>query len=126
MLATQLNHFITNNEVVQNGVIQLDRYICNAVSGIPMADSSSTTLACIFEHDTATKTDTLSISFDGLLSGDVPVGSLLLQVDGVRAPPTTNVVTGFTFKTATANGDIIDQSTDPTAISLQVNTPLLA
>eukprot|EP00729_Bicosta_minor_P006073 gene6073-1463_t len=34
MLATQLNHFITNNEVVQNGVIQLDRYICNAVSGI--------------------------------------------------------------------------------------------
>ena len=34
MLATQLNHYITNNEVVANGVIQLDRYICNAVSGI--------------------------------------------------------------------------------------------
>ena len=34
MLATQLNHYLTNNEVVTNGVIQLDRYICNTVSGI--------------------------------------------------------------------------------------------
>ena len=34
MLATQLNHYITNNEVVANGVIQLDHYIINIVSGI--------------------------------------------------------------------------------------------
>ena len=32
MLATQLNGLITNNELVQNSVIQLDRYICNTVS----------------------------------------------------------------------------------------------
>jgi len=46
MLATQLNHFITNNEVVQNGVIQLDRYICNAVSGIKIIIILGMTQSC--------------------------------------------------------------------------------
>ena len=53
---------------------------CNAVSGIPV--SSGTSLNCIFEHNTNEGTedakDTLYVNFDGLLTGDVPIGSLLL------------------------------------------------
>lgn len=81
---------------------------CFAISGIPVASTTSSALSCIFEHDTATATDTLSIQFTGLLSADVPAGALLLQVEGVRAPPTTNLVSGFSFRTATSDGDIID------------------
>ena len=32
MLATQLNHLITENEIQEKGVIQLDRYISNTVN----------------------------------------------------------------------------------------------
>ena len=104
---------------------------CYAVSGIPTTSSaSSPPLSCIFEHNTnegaETAKDTLYVNFDGLLSGDVPVGSLLLQVDGVRSAPTTNAVSGFAFRTATADGEIIDQSTDPSPATLQVSTTATA
>ena len=51
---------------------------CVAISGIPVA--SGTKLACVFEHDTSTATDTLSVNFDGFLSGDVPIGTLSFSV----------------------------------------------
>lgn len=36
--------------------------LCDAISGIPMINSAiSSSLNCVFEHDTSTATDTLSV-----------------------------------------------------------------
>ena len=33
MLATQLNHYIEDGKIKKNGIIKLNKYICNAVGG---------------------------------------------------------------------------------------------
>lgn len=93
---------------------------CNAFSNIPV--TSNTELDCVLTH--GTDIDTLSISFNGLLTSDIAAASAIsFSVEGVRGPPTTSAITGFDFRTLNANGLVIDRSSDPTSVTLKVNSP---
>ena len=91
---------------------------CKAVSGLAL--TSGTTVECIFIHgDTI---DTLKVIFDGYLSSSVPPAtSISFKVSGVRAPPTTASITGFSFRTESKTGQIIDKSNSPNTISLKAD-----
>ena len=87
---------------------------CAAVSGISVG-----TLACEFTHGETT--DLLQVFFKGKVSEDVTAGSaILFTVEGVRGPPSTSPVSGFSFQTTSVNGDIIDRSAPDAQIELQV------
>ena len=78
---------------------------CDSVSNIPVI--TGTTLNCMFTHGETI--DILQVFFDGLLSDSIPAGTeLSLQVEGVRGPPTTTEQTGFSFRTTSVDGDLID------------------
>ena len=51
------------------------------------------------------------VLFNGFVTESVEAGAaILFTVDGVRGPPSTSPVFGFSFQTTSANGDIIDRT----------------
>ena len=71
------------------------------ITGLPSS------LHCVYTHGTTT--DILRVSFNNLLSSDIAaLTTLSFTVEGVRGPPTTSAVTGFSFKTTSSTGATID------------------
>ena len=59
------------------------------------------------------------MSFDNIPESNVSAGKTIsFTVDGVRAPPSLTPVTGFSFKTLSEDGFVIDQTDSATTISL--------
>lgn len=78
---------------------------CNSISNIPVL--SGTELNCMLSHGNSV--DTLTVLFDEYLSSRITGGTTLsFSIEGVRAPPTTSVTTGFALRTSTKDGDVID------------------
>ena len=58
-------------------------------------------------------------------AGAVAAGrQISVLVQGVRAPPSQQVVTGFTLKTTTSDGLTIDYCFNPSTITLKATTPV--
>ena len=76
-------------------------------------------MSCLFTHGETT--DLLQVFFKDLVSDDIRAGQpVKFTVSGVRGPPSTSAVSGFSFQTTSADGDIIDRSAPDAPISLQV------
>ena len=77
---------------------------CTTISGF---DPATQDPDCVFIHGVFV--DTLVVNFNGILAANIRSGTAIsFLIDGVKAPPSTSAVTGFSFRTTSVDYSTID------------------